>query len=150
VAEIDSLEALLARVMRLVATQGDEPAGDGAAAMTLTEGVVLVELLGAGEVTQAQLSARLRVDKNRMSRVCSSLERKGLVARERDERNRRNLVVRITGEGTTAAKRLRETWRERHERMLGAMTAEERQGLMLGLRALARELDGFHPPQEAI
>ncbi|WP_236794607.1 MarR family transcriptional regulator [Amycolatopsis sp. GM8] len=140
----EPLEPLLTRVMRLVATHGEQPVDDAGAAMTMTEGIVLVELLGAGEVTQQQLSGQLHLDKSRVSRLCSALERKQLVTRERDEQNRRNLLVRITKPGSAVATRLRKTWRERHERMLGAMTAEERRALLLGLRALARELDGSH------
>lgn len=142
--EPDLLEAMLARVMRLVATQGDQATDGAGTAMTMTEGIVLVELLGAGEVTQQQLSGQLRLDKSRVSRLCSALERKQLVTRHRDEQNRRHLLVHITKSGAAAATRLRQTWRERHERMLGAMTADERHALLLGLRALARELDGFH------
>lgn len=138
----EPLEALLTRIMRLAATHGEQPVDDGGPAMTMTEGIVLVELLGAGEVTQQELSRRLHLDKSRVSRLCTSLERKRLVTRQRDERNRRNLLVRITKPGAAVATRLRGTWRDRHERMLGAMTADERQALRLGLRALARELDG--------
>ncbi|WP_160148919.1 MarR family winged helix-turn-helix transcriptional regulator [Amycolatopsis alkalitolerans] len=146
--ETEPLESLLTRVMRLVATQGEQPANEGGTTLTTTEGVVLIELLGAGEVTQQQLSGQLRLDKSRVSRLCSALERKHLVTRHRDEHNRRHLLVRITRHGTAAATRLRRTWQERHERMLGAMTAEERHALLLGLRALHRELDAVHGPDD--
>jgi DNA-binding MarR family transcriptional regulator len=131
--------------MRRLAIHGEAAAGKPAAtALSMTEGVLLVELPATGELTQQQVADRLGVDKSRVSRLCAALERKRLLVRRRDERNRRNLLVRTTPSGATVATRLRETWRTRHERMLAAMTPEERRALPLGLGALARELAGLH------
>jgi DNA-binding MarR family transcriptional regulator len=143
--DAELLEALLANVMRLVAIHGDAPAGGHArTTVSVAEGVLLVELLAAGEVTQQGMADRLGIDKSRVSRLCSALERKHLLARQRDENNRRNLRVRITPSGADTATRLRQTLREQHERMLAAMTPDERRGLLLGLGALARELTALH------
>jgi DNA-binding MarR family transcriptional regulator len=118
---------------------GDAPVGDLAGtALSMAEGVLLVELLATGEVTQQQVAGRLRLDKSRVSRLCSALERKHLLARQRDESNRRNRRIRITPSGAAAATRMRQTWHQRHERMLAAMTPDERRALLLGLGALAR------------
>jgi DNA-binding MarR family transcriptional regulator len=145
-ADAEPLETLLAKATRLVAMHGDASAGEHAGtAVSMTEGLLLIELLAAGEVTQQQLADRLRLDKSRISRLCAALERKRLLARERDESNRRNLHLRLTPSGTATAGRLRQTWRERHERVLAAMTPDERQALLLGLGALARELAELHP-----
>jgi DNA-binding MarR family transcriptional regulator len=151
VSDLDAelLETLLTKVMRLVAMHSDTPVGDLAVtALSLAEGVLLVELLATGEVTQQQLADRLSLDKSRVSRLCSALERKNLLARRRDESNRRNLRVRITPSGAAAATRLRQTWHERHERMLAAMTPDERRALLVGLGALARGLAEFHPEHD--
>jgi DNA-binding MarR family transcriptional regulator len=150
-ADAEQLEALLSEVMRLQALHGDAPVGELAGtALSTAEGVLLTELLATGDVTQQQLADRLRVDKSRVSRLCAALERKHLLARHRDERNRRNLRVRLTASGVAAATLLRQTWRERHARMLAAMTPDERRALLLGLGALARELAAFHPEHEPV
>jgi DNA-binding MarR family transcriptional regulator len=144
--DAERLETLLTKVVRLLAVHGEGPVGDLAGtALSMAEGVLLVELLATGEVTQQAVADRLSLDKSRVSRLCKALERKHLLARQRDEGNRRNLRVRITASGVAVATRLRETWHERHERMLSAMTADERRALLLGLGALARELAAFHP-----
>lgn len=149
--DAELLETLLAKVMKLHAMHGDAPAGELAGtALSMAEGVLLVELLATGEVTQQQLAERLRLDKSRVSRLCSALERRHLLARRRDQRNRRNLRVRITEAGVAAATRLRQTWHQRHQRILAAMTPEERRALLLGLGALARELEAFHPGHETV
>lgn len=144
-ADVELLETLLTKVMRLAAMHGEAPIGDrGGAALSMAESVLLVELLTAGEVTQQQVADRLGLDKSRVSRLCSSLEGKQLLARQRDAGNRRNLRLRLTPSGATAATRLRHTWRQRHERMLAAMTPDERRALLFGLGALVRELAAIH------
>jgi DNA-binding MarR family transcriptional regulator len=96
-------------VMGLVAIHGDSPAGDLAeTSLSIAEGVLLVELLDSDGATQQQLADRPGLDKSRVSRLCSALELKQLVARQRDEANRRNLLVRITPSGVAAATQLRE------------------------------------------
>jgi hypothetical protein len=57
---------------------------------------------------------------------------------------------RITGSRAAVATRLRQTWHERHERLLAAMTPDERRALLLGLGALARELAAFHLDSETV
>jgi len=149
--EAELLESLLAKVMHLAAVHGDQPIGDLASGpLTTAEGVLLVELLACGEVTQQQMADRLSLDKSRVSRLSSALEAKDLLARRRDETNRRNLRLRITGSGTVAATRLRQTWHQRHEGMLAAMTPKERRALLLGLGALARELGALHREHEPV
>jgi len=143
--DAELLETLLTRVMRLTAMHGEAPAvDDQGAALSMAEGVLLVELLAAGEVTQQEMADRLSLDKSRVSRLCSALERKRLLWRRRDETNRRNVRLHITESGAAAATRLRRIWRERHEPMLTAMTPKERGALLLGLGALARELVTLH------
>ena len=62
--DAEVLETLLARVMRLVAMDGDSPAG-GLAETTLSmaEGVLLVDLLDSDGATQQQLANRLNLDR---------------------------------------------------------------------------------------
>jgi|SRR5215204_269886 len=149
--DAELLETLLTKVMRLVAMHGDAPAAaHEGRALSMAEGVLLVELLAPGEVTQQQLADRLSLDKSRVSRLCAALERKGLLARRRDENNRRNLRLQITKSGADTAARLRQTWLDRHKLMLASMTSDERRALLLGLGALARELAAFHRERETL
>jgi DNA-binding MarR family transcriptional regulator len=144
------LETLLARVLRLVSVHLEAPVSDLAGtALSAAEGSLLLELLAAGEVTQQQMADRLMIDKSRVSRLCTALERKHLVTRERDESNRRSLRVRVTGSGQEVAARLRQAWRAYHEHMLAAMSTHERRSLLVGLTAFARELTALHPIGQA-
>jgi DNA-binding MarR family transcriptional regulator len=134
--------------MRLVSVHLDTPiSGLAGTPLSAAEGSLLVELRAVGEVTQQQMADRLSVDKSRVSRLCAALERKGLLVRERDASDRRNLRLGLTESGEKAAARLRLAWRSYHDRMLGAMTGSERQALLVGLTAFARELAAAHAGQ---
>ena len=148
---LEAIRAYIAcRATGNAARQGDAHARDawrcvvGAKALTTAEGVLLLEMLTTGEATQQELAQHLGLDKSRVSRLCSALERKGMLARQRDESNRRSLRLVVTPSGRAAAARLRKSWRERHEGLLAAMSADERRALLLGLNALSRELAAFH------
>jgi len=146
--EAELLETLLSRVMRLVSVHLDAPVSDVAGTpLSAAEGSLLVELRAAGDVTQQQMADRLSVDKSRVSRLCAALERKDLLARERDAIDRRNLRLCLTESGERAAARLRQAWRAYHDRMLDAMTPSERRALLVGLTAFARELAAAHAGQ---
>jgi DNA-binding MarR family transcriptional regulator len=146
--EAELLETLLGRVMRLVSVHLDAPVSDVAGtALSAAEGSLLVELRAFGDVTQQQMADRLSIDKSRVSRLCSALERKELLIRERDASDRRNLRLCLTRSGEKAAARLRQAWRAYHDRMLAAMTPGERRALLVGLTALARELSAAHADQ---
>lgn len=143
--DAELLETLLARVMRLVSVHLDAPvSGVAGTALSAAEGSLLVELRAVGEVTQQQMADRLSVDKSRVSRLCAALERKDLLARERDASDRRNLRLCLTESGERAATSLRQAWRAYHDRMLAAMTPGERKALLVGLTAFARELAAAH------
>lgn len=135
--DVGRLEDLLATVMPLLAARDDPHPG---MTLPMAEAALLVSLLTAGNGTQQQLADRLRLDKSRVSRLCAALERKRLITRERDDANRRTVQVRITEAGSAAAGGLRRGWRERHERLLAALAPDERQALLTGLAAVAREL----------
>jgi DNA-binding MarR family transcriptional regulator len=146
--EAELLETLLASVMRLVSVHLDAPVSDVAGtALSAAEGSLLVELRAAGPVTQQQMADRLSIDKSRVSRLCAALERRDLLARERDPSDRRNLRLCLTDSGERAAGRLRQAWRAYHDRMLAAMTPRERRALLIGLTAFARELAAAHAGQ---
>jgi DNA-binding MarR family transcriptional regulator len=146
--EAEQLETLLSRVMRQVSVHLDSPVSDVAGtALSAAEGSLLIELRAVGAVTQQQMADRLSVDKSRVSRLCAALERKNLIARERDAGDRRNLLLCLTESGETAAARLRQAWRAMHDRMLAGMTSTERRSLLVGLTAFARELAVAHADQ---
>jgi DNA-binding MarR family transcriptional regulator len=107
---------------------------------SLSEGFALAELAGDAPLTQRDLAERLHLEKSTVSRLVAGLERRGLVARERNPANRRFYQLRLTDRGRAAAAARAAAHRRRHMELLAAMTQAERDALAVGLRALVRAL----------
>jgi DNA-binding MarR family transcriptional regulator len=90
---------------------------------------VLVALDEQGPASQAALGRRLWIDRSDMVAVINDLERDGLVARVRDEQDRRRNVVRLTPAGARALKRLDARVEEAQDALLEPLSANERREL---------------------
>jgi DNA-binding MarR family transcriptional regulator len=88
------------RAQRLVS---EELAREGARRQHFT---VLTSLSEQGAASQATLGRRLWIDRSDLHALLNELEHGGLVARVRDEQDRRRNVVMLTPAGKTALKRL--------------------------------------------
>jgi DNA-binding MarR family transcriptional regulator len=119
---------------------------DGAASaagvpqLSSSEARALIELVKARGIAQGELASLLGLEKSTVSRLAAGLERKGWIRRGRDEGNQRYVRLYLTAEGGAVAARLWNAWHSRQTRILGALTAEEREGLSAGLRGLVRGL----------
>lgn len=134
----------------LLIAQEDTPrAGQGLRAASATEARALVELLAARGIAQGQLAALLGLDKSTVSRLATSLERKGWVRRGRDQGNQRYIRLYLTEEGRAVAGRLWRAWQMRQARVLAWLTPEERAGLAAGMSGLIRGLaaEGLLAPE---
>ena len=60
-------------------------------------------LLAAGSMTQRELQERLQIQAGSMSELVSKLELKGFLQRSRDPRDRRRMMLALTGAGRRAA-----------------------------------------------
>jgi DNA-binding MarR family transcriptional regulator len=120
-------------------------AGNGHAAPSLpavsaSEARALIELVSARGIAQGELAHLLGLDKSTVSRLAAGLERKGWVRRGRDESNQRFVRLYLTAEGVAMAERVWAAWHSRQERILAALSDDERAGLSAGLRGLVRGL----------
>jgi DNA-binding MarR family transcriptional regulator len=123
---------------------GDAAGGAGLAAgvpqLSSSEARALIELVKARGIAQGELASLLGLEKSTVSRLAAGLERKGWIRRGRDEGNQRYVRLYLTADGGAVAARLWNAWHSRQTRILGALTAEEREGLSAGLRGLVRGL----------
>jgi MarR family transcriptional regulator, lower aerobic nicotinate degradation pathway regulator len=99
---------------------------------------VLVALDEDGPASQAELGRRLSIDTSDMVAVLNDLERERLVARARDESDRRRNVVRLTNAGARALERLAEQVEHAQTELLAPLSAKERRELE---RMLARVIE---------
>lgn len=85
--------------------------------------------LAEGPASQAALGRRLAIDRSDMAAVVADLERDGLIARRRDERDRRRNVVTLTPAGAGALDRLDARVRAAQEELLQPLAPAEREHL---------------------
>jgi MarR family transcriptional regulator, lower aerobic nicotinate degradation pathway regulator len=91
---------------------------------------VLTSLLGQGPASQAELGRRLSIDRSDLHALLGELERDGLVARVRDDRDRRRNIVTLTAAGRAAQARLDRRIEAAQDALLEPLPAGERAQLI--------------------
>jgi DNA-binding MarR family transcriptional regulator len=105
---------------------------------------VLQHLVAAGPMTLGELAQHLGLSRATATELVTRVEQRGLVARIRDERDRRRVFVWVTQEGQQRARaRPRVLADEALVAAVSRMTPVERDQLVQGLRALLAAAD--HP-----
>ena len=108
-------------------------ARDGARRQHFT---VLTSLSEQGPTSQAELGRRLSIDRSDLHALLGELERDGIVARVRDERDRRRNVVMLTRAGQSVLARLDMRIDTAQDALLEPLSAGERRELSRLLRKL--------------
>lgn len=112
--------------------------GDSDLPISLSASIALHELDQGAELSQQELADRLLLEKSTVSRLVSDLERRGLLARDRDPANRRIYRLRLTVAGRQFRDRMSADHAERYRAWTAAMTPQQRSALLTGLPALIR------------
>lgn len=107
---------------------------------------MLVALDEQGSSSQAELGRRLGIDRSDLHAVVTDLEREGLVARERDERDRRRNAVALTLAGARALTRLDARVEAAQEALLEPLSSAERRTLRQLLARVAEHHSATPPP----
>jgi DNA-binding MarR family transcriptional regulator len=97
---------------------------------------VLASLSEQGPASQAELGRRLSIDRSDLHALLAELESDGLVARVRDERDRRRNVVTLTRAGRGALARLGKRIDAAQDALLEPLSADERRELSRLLQKL--------------
>ncbi|MFC1402299.1 MULTISPECIES: MarR family winged helix-turn-helix transcriptional regulator [Streptacidiphilus] len=128
-AEIRQAVTGLARQMR---------AGRSPEALSVNKLSVLARLRRSGPATPGELAAAEHQQPQSLTRVFAELEQTGLITRSRDERDRRQFVLALTGAGREALARdmaERDRWLAA---ALGGLTPTEREVLRLAASLMDR------------
>lgn len=91
--------------------------------------VVLTSLSEQGPASQAALGRRLWIDRSDLHAILNDLEADGLIARVRDESDRRRNVVELTRAGKAALARLDKRVDAAQNALLARLTAADRREL---------------------
>ncbi len=139
---IGSLERLITGAIGMTARLLVEEGQDGD--LTLAQWRCLL-IAGEAETGKrvGDIAARIGVSLPSASRLCRRLEQRGLVAAERDERDRRATLVRLTPAGA----RVRDHLLTRRQETIAALLHERREplpsDLRKGLEAIAQAFERY-------
>jgi DNA-binding MarR family transcriptional regulator len=127
-ARIKGLPSWLAGQVAAVAAAlvADELAAEG---LRRQHFIVLAALAERGAASQAALGRRLLIDRSDMHALLSELERDGLVARVRDEQDRRRMLVQVTAAGARVLRRLDKRVQAAQDALLAPLSAADRDEL---------------------
>ena len=103
---------------------------------------LLVCLYRSGGLPLSRVAERLLVTGGNVTGVVDRLEREGYVYRQRDERDRRRVYARLTPQGERVCREVIPAYERAVERLMSALTPEERRQLTHLLRKLSREARG--------
>lgn len=105
---------------------------------------VLMILDTEGPLPMRALAERVDVSQASTTGIVDRMEQRGLVARQRDDEDRRVIRVALTDEGRAMVGGMAAERRERLMEMLDDMTDEELSGFLLGARAMRRARERLH------
>ena len=137
--EKTSFDQLLMDVFREMGAHRPEQVFPGWS-LSLSEIYALDILAERAPLSQQELGAALSLEKSSVSRLVQQLEQEGWIARERDARDGRLRMLRLTEEGAETTERLRQLLSAAHAALFERLTPHEQAALLEGLTALRRAL----------
>lgn len=137
--EKTSFDQLLMDVFREMGAHRPEQVLPGWS-LSLSEIYALSILAERAPLSQQELSAALALEKSSVSRLVQQLERQGWVRRERDVRDSRLRLLRLTDEGAQVAEQLQRHMSAAHATLFARLTSHEQAALLEGLTALRRAM----------
>jgi MarR family 2-MHQ and catechol resistance regulon transcriptional repressor len=106
--------------------------------MCLSDFAVLEVLLHKGPVNVQELGAKVMLTSGSMTAALDRLERRGLIERKEDSKDRRARLVRLTKTGLTLIREAFEDHKQAMERAVAGVEAKDREVLIALLRQLGR------------
>jgi len=105
------------------------------------EQLPLIMILQRRNLSQRELSDTTMRDKSSILRSINALEKKALVAVEKDKDDKRKNIVSLTDEGIKMAKSIRILMKQAEDEVLAVFSAEERVEALETIRGYADKLD---------
>lgn len=108
-----------------------------------TQGRILKILYHQGPMTQKTLQEKLDIQPGSMSEIAAKLERKGLLCRQKDSADKRQILLTLTPAGEADVERFQKHGGPHHTADFDALTPEEQRQL---LRLLEKLLESWSAP----
>lgn len=147
-AEKTTFDQLLMDVIREMGVHRPEQVFPGWA-LSLSDIYALNILAERAPLSQQDLGAALKLEKSSVTRLVQQLEQRGWVLRERDPRDSRLRLLRLTELGAQMTAKMHQHMHERHAELFNQLTPEEQSALIQGLTALRRAFEqSTWPPEQ--
>lgn len=108
--------------------------------LSLSEVYALNILAERAPISQQDLGAALSLEKSSVTRLVQQLEQRGWILRERDARDSRLRLLRLSELGARMTGEMHQHMHERHAEIFDQLTPDEQSALMQGLTALRHAL----------
>jgi len=108
--------------------------------LSLSEIYALNILAERAPISQQDLGAALLLEKSSVTRLVQQLEQRGWILRERDARDSRLRLLRLSELGVRMTAEIHQHMHERHAELFDQLTPDEQSALMQGLTALRRAM----------
>jgi DNA-binding MarR family transcriptional regulator len=112
--------------------------------LTRDEWRVIAQLADVKELKATDLGQRTSLPKMQVSRAATRLEQDGLIARQADPNDRRNLVMRLTPAGRALYRRLEPVVLERERDLLATLAQAERAAFEAALTQIEATANALH------
>lgn len=112
--------------------------------ITAPQMICLYSLVRGEEMTQSELSKEVSMGISTVNGVIDRLEKKGLVARERDAKDRRKVFVRVTDSGRELTKAAPSLLQERLSDSLRVLPELEQAAIALSLERVVELMEAGH------
>lgn len=112
---------------------------------TSSQCYTLIEILRAESLTMNELSDKMNLDSSTMTRVIDKLVRDNLIRRERDESDRRIVLVSLTDKGQEAAGKLRSSVNEYYRKIISNMPLGKTDEVLNAVAILLKAFEAANP-----
>lgn len=112
-----------------------------ASGLTPSQLLVLQEIERRGEVTPGAVASALQFGQATVTNIVDRLQADGLVTRERSDKDKRQMILRVTAEGRDRLETAPDMLQERFHRHFEALPAWEQAMILAALERLGEMLD---------
>jgi MarR family transcriptional regulator, organic hydroperoxide resistance regulator len=105
----------------------------------------LIEILKSGSLPMNELSDRMNLDTSTMTRVIDKLVRDELIKRERDEADRRMVLVALTEKGIDAATKLNSSVNEYYKKIISSIPTGKTEEVLSAVSVLLKAFETANP-----
>jgi MarR family transcriptional regulator, organic hydroperoxide resistance regulator len=140
VEEVGTLVQKLVRIFQLF--ERDQIKVHG---FTTSQCYALIELYKAGSLTMNELSERMNLNTSTMTRIMDNLVRDKYVERDRDEADRRIVVVRLTEKGKEATGKLNDTVIDYYRQIIANIPEGQMEEILKSVEILLKAFEKANP-----